>query len=255
MPRKNWTRNEEIIVFNLYCKIPFQRSSKNHPEVIQIANLIGRTASAVNMKIGNFGSFDETLKEKGIVGLQNASKLDEQIWNEFCGKWDELAYLSEELIAKLQGEKAEDVVSTENLPLGSERITTVKQRVNQSFFRTAVLTSYNSACCITGINNPELLLASHIKPWKDSDSAEKTNPKNGLCLNALHDRAFDKGFITVTPDLIIRVSSSISDIYNGETVEKFFKCYNNAKIIEPEKFAPSKEFLEYHNDVVFECWR
>ena len=116
------------------------------------------------MKIGNFGSFDETLKEKGIVGLQNASKLDEQIWNEFCGKWDELAYLSEELIAKLQGKKTEDVVSTENLPLGSERITAVKQRVNQSFFRTAVLTSYNSACCITGINNPELLGLKKISP-------------------------------------------------------------------------------------------
>ena len=54
-----WTREEEIIVFNLYCKIPFQYSSKNHPDVIKVANLIGRTPSAVNMKIGNFGSFDE----------------------------------------------------------------------------------------------------------------------------------------------------------------------------------------------------
>lgn len=255
MPRKNWTREEEIIVFNSYCKIPFQRSSKNHPDVIKIAELIGRTPSAVNMKIGNFGSFDETLKEKGIVGLQNASKLDEQIWNEFSGKWNELAYLSEELIAKLQGKKAEDVITIENIPLGAERVAEVKQRVNQSFFRSAVLTSYNSACCITGINNPELLLASHIKPWRDSSPDEKTNPKNGLCLNALHDKAFDKGFITVTPDLIIHISSSISDIYNGETVEKFFKCYNNVKITVPEKFAPSKEYLEYHNDTVFENWR
>lgn len=255
MPIQNWTRDEEIIVFNLYCKIPFQRSSKNHPDVIRIAKLIGRSPSAVNMKIGNFGSFDETLKEKGIVGLKNTSKLDEQIWNEFSGRWDELAYLSEELIAKLQGKEVEDVITIEDMPLGAERVVEVKQRVNQSFFRSAVLTSYNSTCCITGLNNSELLLASHIKPWRDSNPVEKTNPQNGLCLNALHDKAFDKGFITVTPDLIIHVSSNISDIYNGETVERFFKCYNKTKISKPEKFAPSKEFLEYHNDTVFENWR
>lgn len=92
--RDNWTREQEIIVFNLYCKIPFQRSSKNHPDVIRIANLIKRSPSAVNMKIGNFGSFDETLKSKGIVGLTNASKLDKQIWDEFNNKWDLLSYES-----------------------------------------------------------------------------------------------------------------------------------------------------------------
>ena len=60
--KRNWTREEEIIVFNLYCKIPFKNSSKNHPEVIKIANLINRTPSSVNMKIGNFGSFDPYFK-------------------------------------------------------------------------------------------------------------------------------------------------------------------------------------------------
>lgn len=79
MSVNKWTREEEIIVFNLYCKIPFQKSSKNHPDVIRIANLIGRSPSAVNMKIGNLGSFDDTLKAKGIVGLTNASKLDKEI--------------------------------------------------------------------------------------------------------------------------------------------------------------------------------
>lgn len=255
MAVKKWTKDEEIIVFNLYCKIPFQRSSKNHPDVIKIANLIDRTPSAVNMKIGNFGSFDETLKSKGIVGLSNTSRLDKEIWNEFNGKWDELAYISEELIAKLQGKKIEDVVSIENIPQGRERIAAVKQRVNQSFFRNAVLTSYNCACCITGISNNELLLASHIKPWKDSSPNEKTNPQNGLCLNALHDKAFDKGFITVTPDFVIHISSSLKDIYDNESVNRFFKCYDNNKIISPEKFSPSKDFLEFHNDMIFERWR
>lgn len=250
-----WTRNEEIIVFNLYCKIPFQRSSKNHPDVIKVANLIGRTPSAVNMKIGNFGSFDDTLKKQGIVGLTNASKLDKEIWNEFNGKWDELAFVSEKLIADLQGKNIEETIQLENIPLGAERRAEVKRRVNQSFFRSAVLTSYNSSCCITGICNPELLLASHIKPWRDSSAVEKTNPRNGLCLNALHDKAFDKGFITVTPDFIIRISTRIKDVCDGETVGRFFKCYDNSKIVIPEKFAPDKIFLQYHNDNVFEKWK
>lgn len=254
MAKKLWTREEEIIVFNLYCKIPFQRSSKNHPEVIKIANIIGRTPSAVNMKIGNFGSFDDTLKKQGIVGLTNASRLDEQIWDEFNGRWDELAYESERLIAEMQGKDFEEVIF-EDIPLGTEKEVTVKQRVNQRFFRRTILASYCSACCITGLNNQSLLVASHIKPWSVSSEVEKTNPRNGLCLNALHDKAFDKGFITITPDYIIHISNDITDICDGETVERFFKCYNNSKISVPEKFAPAKEFLIYHNDVIYQSWK
>lgn len=247
-----WTRNEEIIVFNLYCKIPFQKSSKYHPDVIRIAKLIGRTPSSVNMKIGNFGSFDETLKKKGIVGLANASKLDKEIWDEFNGRWDELAYKSEELIAQLQSKSLENTIDFDSLPLGIERIATVRQRVNQSFFRNAILSSYSATCCITGLNTPSLLIASHIKPWAKSNEAEKANPCNGLCLNALHDKAFDKGLITVTTDYTVRVSNKITDIYDGETVKKFFSYYDGKHIILPEKFMPKKEFIEYHNDIVFQ---
>ena len=124
MSQRLWTREEEIIVFNLYCKIPFQRSSKNHPDVIKIANLIERTPSAVNMKIGNFGSFDDNLKKQGIVGLTNASKLDRQIWDEFNGNWDVLAYESERLIAQLQGVKEEDISKDDDIyiPIGGENV-------------------------------------------------------------------------------------------------------------------------------------
>lgn len=254
MAQNLWTRNEEIIVFNLYCKIPFQRSSKSHPDVIRIANLIGRTPSAVNMKIGNFGSFDDSLKEKGIVGLANASKLDKQIWDEFNGRWDELAFESERLIAELQG-KDKIADSDVEIPEGKERTATIKQRVNQDFFRKSILSSYSETCCITGINNSKLLIASHIKPWKNSSANEKTNPRNGLCLNALHDKAFDKGFITITPDFIIHISNELKDIYGGDIIQMYFKNYENKGIILPDKFTPNPDFLQYHNDVVFENWK
>ena len=244
-----WTRDEEIIVFNLYCKIPFQSSSKNHPDVISVAKLIGRSPSAVNMKIGNFGSFDETLRKKGIVGLTNASKLDKKIWDEFNGNWDKLAFESEKLSAQLQGHNIEETSAS---PLGHDKLILTKQRVNQSFFRKSVLAAYSNTCCITGLNNVQLLIASHIKPWVNSTDSEKTNPGNGLCLNALHDKAFDVGLITITPDYQIRVSNRIKDVYDGEIVEKFFGCYHGKQITMPEKFAPVKEFLIYHNKEIFE---
>ncbi len=247
---RNWTREEEIVVFDLYCKIPFKKSSKNHPEVIRIAKIIGRTPSSVNMKIGNFGSFDDNLKRQGIVGLTNASKLDEEIWNEFNKRWDELSFESAQIISQKMSEST-SLLDSMKIPLGKENIVTIKQRVNQSFFRSAVLASYHGECCITGLSIPEMLIASHIKPWKDSTEAEKTNPRNGLCLNALHDKAFDKGYITVRPNGEILLSKELKKS-NSEVLQKFFLCYEGQKIQLPDKFLPDKTFLEYHNDVIFE---
>lgn len=248
--RRKWTRNEEIIVLKLYCEIPFKESSKNNIYVIKIANLINRTPSSVNMKVGNFGSFDDNLKKQGIVGLTNVSRLDRDIWDEFYDNWDKLVYESN-LILALYSQSDE---IAQELPTGKDKIISTKQRVNQDFFRKSVLASYNNICCITGINNPELLIASHIKPWKASDDKEKTNPTNGLCLNSLHDKAFDRGFITIDEDYCIRISDKLSDIVNGKAINDYFKIYDKKRIILPDRFLPNKDYLKYHNDVIFESW-
>ena len=175
------------------------------------------------------------------------------IWDEFTGNWDKLAYESELLIAKLKKEiiqENDDFI--ENPPIvGYDKITTIKSRVNQNFFRQAILASYTSTCCVTGICTPQLLIASHIKPWRNCTSQEKTDPRNGLCLNALHDKAFDLGFMTVLPDYKIMISKRLKDIFNGEIIDKYFSSYKGKKIILPEKFIPNKEYLEYHNNVIF----
>ena len=63
------------------------------------------------------------------------------------------------------------------LPAGKTRTANVQTRVNQGFFRSVVISAYNGKCCITGLNMPSLLIASHIKPWSDSDpETERTNP-------------------------------------------------------------------------------
>ena len=184
--------------FNLYCKIPFQKAFSTNPDILETAKIIGRSPNSVKMKIGNFGSFDPELKRQGIVGLDNTSKLDQEIWDEFNNDWETLSFESERLIKefKSQSIEASDTIEETTLPEGMDKEQTVKARINQSFFRSAVLSAYNNTCCITGLSIPNLLIASHIKPWKDSDHAtERTNLRNNLCFNALHDKAFDIIFI------------------------------------------------------------
>ncbi|MCF6242786.1 MAG: HNH endonuclease [Bacteroidales bacterium] len=252
MAKNNWTREETIIAFNVYCKIPFKSSSKTNPIIIKYANIIGRSPSALNMKIGNFGRLDPELKKQGITGLAHGSKLEEIIWEEFNGNWEKLAFESEQLIAKFQNKKIEELenIEIESFPEGKEREAIIKARVNQNFFRSTVLASYNLKCCITGLSIPDLLIASHIKPWA-KDKKNRINPRNGLCLNSIHDRAFDKGFITVTPDFKILLSDFLDEYLNEEAVKNFFFKYKNQKIILPDKFLPSKEFLDYHYKNIF----
>jgi putative restriction endonuclease len=252
MVKNNWTREETIIAFNVYCKIPFKSSSKTNPIVIKYANIIGRSPSALNMKIGNFGRLDPELQKQGITGLVNGSKLEEVIWNEFNGNWEELAFESEMLIAKFQNKKIEEIENIEinNFPEGKESEAIIKTRVNQNFFRSTILSSYNLKCCITGLSIPDFLVASHIKPWA-KDKKNRINPRNGLCLNSIHDKAFDKGFITVTPDYKVLISNYFDKYSNDKTIDNFFVKYKNQKIRLPDKFLPAKEFLDYHYQNIF----
>ncbi len=248
----NWTREETIVAFNVYCKIPFKSSSKNNPTIIKYANIIGRSPSALNMKVGNFGRLDPELKKQGITGLVNGSKLEEEIWNEFNGNWDKLAFESEKLIAQFQNKNLEDFeeFKISDLPVGEDRERLIKTRVNQNFFRSTILSSYNIKCCITGLSISDFLVASHIVPWA-KDKNNRTNPHNGVCLNSIHDKAFDKGFITITPDFKILVSKFFEEYSNEKAVNEFFIKYHNQKINLPDKFLPSKDFLDYHYQNIF----
>ena len=254
MPSNKWTHEELILAFNLYCKIPFGTIHIRNPQIISLAKILGRTPSAVSWKLANLASLDPTLQKRNIAGASHGSKLDSEIWNEFVGDWDRLAFESEKLLAQKVGKQVEDVSEFEffDFPkLGKEREAMVKVRVNQSFFRRAVLAAYDFKCCVTGLEIPQLLNASHIVPWS-KDKANQVNPRNGLCLNAMHDRAFDRGLLTVTPDLIIKVSKSIKTKNTSSTVRDFFLKYDGLEISKPTRFLPEVEFLKYHNKNIFQ---
>ena len=250
--QKLWTREELVLAINLYCKLPFGKMHSRNPEIIRFAKLIDRTASSIALKLGNFASFDSTLKERGIKGASNASKLDKQIWDEFYNNWDAALLESETLLAKVKHTTIEklnniDIFDLEKEGIDKKRL--VKTRVNQNIFRTMVLATYNTTCCITSINNPDLLVASHIVPWS-KDEKNRLNPTNGLCLNALHDKAFDKYLITISAeDYIINVSSVLKKQKLNESVNYNFNEIDGKKINLPDKFLPSKEQLKKHNDI------
>lgn len=249
--RDLWTREQLIIAFCLYCQIPFNKTVKSNPEIIRAAKIIGRSPSALARKLGNFGSFDVTLKQRGISGLVNSSKLDKQIWDEFHQDWENLVGQSEKLIKVFSDQQYFDKVDdTSPNFFADDKAIITKVRGKQEFFRNSVMANYGYQCCVTGLTIPELLIASHIIPWA-KDKMNRLNPQNGICLNSLHDKAFDRGLITISTDFKIILSSRIKEYDDNKMIQKMFYEYTGKKINLPEKFMPKAEFLQYHNLHIF----
>ena len=241
-----WTKEETVLALALYCKIPFGKINKNHPQVVELAKLLGRTPASVSMKMGNFGRFDEELAKRGISGLAHGSALDKVVWDEYHLNMQGLSETVEK-IPYMESIINDDDLA-EKLPSGKTRKTETEVRVNQGFFRSAVLSAYDKKCCITGLAIPSLLIASHIKPWAVSDpNTERTNPCNGLSLNALHHEAFDNGIFTIDTDYRIVVSKTAKERYTSDVFYDYFEKHDGKSITLPARFLPSKEMIEYHN--------
>ena len=251
--RNDWTIEQITITLYEYCRNPFGQFNATKSFVKELALLIGRSPAAIVRKVGNLASFDPQMKERGVNGLSHTSKLDEIVWNKYFGNWGQLAYDAETLIAKYKELQFEDSLSINlnNLPTGTERTYEIKKRINQKFFRDTVIASYEQRCCITGINNLELLNACHIVEWS-TDIANRTNPQNGLCLNVLFHKAYDENLIGITPDYEIIVSERFFG-EKAKNVDKQFRDYiqeiNGRKLMLPKRFYPDRNLLAQHYDL------
>lgn len=252
--RNLWTREELILAFNLYLKIPFGKMHSTNKEVIHLANLIGRTPNSIALRLVNFASVDPVLKARGIKGMDGGKKIVQPIWDEFYHNQEELVFLSEQILAQKENTSIENkyqelLFDIKDLK-GETAIRQVKTRVNQSVFRQMVLANYSVKCAITGIDIPELLLASHIMPWSINEE-HRLNPENGICLSALYDKAYDKGIIGITPNYEVIFSTSLKSKKETSFFKNNFAPIENLKISEPLKYLPKKEFLEFHLDTIF----
>ena len=250
--RTTWTRQQLLIAFDLYCRIPFGRITSRNTEIIRVAGLIGRAPAGLSMKMGNIASLDPAITSTGRVGLRSASAADRAMWEEMNADWERFANEAQKALQNLQmvGQSAvsEAIPEIEDSQReGIDRPVETTARVGQSFFRSAVLSAYSERCCITGLSVPGLLVASHIVPWSH-DPVNRVNPRNGLLLSVLHDRAFDTGLLTINDDMTVKVSPAYSE-------DGFFStsvvAYHGQPIRLPEKFAPDREFLAYHREQVF----
>lgn len=249
--RKNWSREELILTFNLYCKLPFGQYYKTNRKVQELAKIIGRTPSAVALKLGNFARLDPFHQKRGVKGLQHGSHLEEEVWEEFNQNWGELAFQSENLLANFRGKRIEEMISsTEELPEGKEKDAIVKVRINQSFFREMILASYKSRCAVCLFPEEKLLVASHIVPWSQKP-ALRMNPRNGICMCSLHDRAFDTGLISFDSDYRLLVSALIRKFSKAPAVQRGFLVYDASKMLLPDRFVPEPEFIDYHRKNIF----
>lgn len=106
----------------------------------------------------------------------------------------------------------EFIQKTKRLPSTTDAERLVIQRVGQDIFRDRLMSYWQGKCPLTGISDPELLRASHIKPWKSCENdAERLDVHNGLLLSALWDAAFDRGLITLNEDGNVIYSKQLSD--------------------------------------------
>ena len=249
-----WTKEQVKLAFHLYCQLPYGRIHGRNSEITALAKIIGRTSDAVAMKMLNIASIDPAVTGAGKAGLGNASALDRVVWDEFHSDWERLALECHQLMHQYGLEKQGELQTEEDAFLpedftGETRQVLTAQRIKQHFFRRAVLSTYRGRCCMSGLSEQRLLIASHIVPWS-RDKTNRLNPSNGLCLSAIHDRAFDKGLISLTDDLRVMLSNDL--VARDEPfIKATFLPLQGHQIEVPDRFRPERAFLARHRAEVF----
>jgi len=255
---RRWTREELLVVLNLYEKLQFGQFHSRQPVIIEVAARMGRTPGSVAMKLSNLASLDPRLRARKIVGLEGASNLDKEIWEEFQANRELLVPASEEAMRKLFNATAQDEVEiTGNVgvaiqpapspPEGPTSSTTqVNIRRGQQYFRQVVLNAFGGRCGVTGIAVRELLVASHILPWAKYPKL-RLDPQNGISLSRLHDGAFDRGLILFDENYRLRLSERLRRHLPQIALEANFSLYEGKLLdLAPDVPPPSQEYLSVH---------
>ena len=239
------------MAFRLYCRTPFGKLHQHNPDIIRLSRVLRRTPSAVGMKACNFASLDPTQRARNIAALGNTSRGDRELWQAFRENPEAVAADAEAAYAKLAGQDAPPLEAELDVPGGpTEVMRTVRTRRVQSFFRAAVLASYENRCALSDIAVPDLLNASHIIPWK-VDTGRRADPRNGIALNALYDRAFDRGLIGFDEQLRVIVSPRLREGEVPALQQLALLDIEGQKLRLPCRFLPDAAALAYHRDNIF----
>lgn len=245
MAGKNpWSREDIIIAYALYCVTPLNQINATNKTVQQIAELIPHSVGSIVLRMNNFRFLDPSVK----AGLGHVAKADKIIYEEFKHDWGALS-LQAEALTGLALFDSTPIQGAKPLSSLTDRSKTNRER---AFFRQSVIAAYDGKCYISGCQLPKMLIASHIKPYSACrDESERVNPENGICLNTFYDKAFDSGLMTITPAMQIRISPVVKALAGDEFTKKWLVDLDGETLPSISRFAPQREFLEYHNDIIF----
>lgn len=268
MAGRRWSESELLIALKIYFELEFGQFHQHQPRIIEIAKFLARTPSALAMKLCNFASLDPAMNGKGLSG---ASKADRDLMTAFVANPERVIAKVEHAFDHLFDHHKRDFPQRDfpknaDLPNSNqfaERATPFmgqvpdvtegtaqrKTRIGQSFFRTAVLSGYRHQCGVCALKIPDLLVASHIIPWREN-AAIRLRPDNGIALCAIHDKAFDLGFWSLNSQLKIILSPRLSQL-STEASRLYFDKFSGETLILPDRFAPKAEFIEWHRNNVF----
>ncbi|MEY8801416.1 HNH endonuclease [Leisingera sp. XS_AS12] len=238
--RRNWSEDEVRAALLLYLRLEFGKFHKGNPDVIALASRIGRSASAVALKLTNLAALDDSVPQRGMA---NASATDRKVWQQFLTSPETLIRDTTPLAG------SDDLPAVDGFAERQSRYeaqqsqpqaTTITRRQGQGFFREMILASYRSRCALTGLEDTRLLTASHIVGWAE-DRLLRFNPHNGLCLNALHDRAFDRHLISFDEDYRMIIAPDVPKAARSQ-----LERTDSTRLAMPARFLPSQDFLERH---------
>jgi putative restriction endonuclease len=258
MASERWSEEDTKLALFLYFQLPYGKLHKGNPEIQRLADFLGRTHSSVAMKLGNFASLDPVVTETGRKGLSGASKLDQIVFDRFSSDWTALVDETEAVWSKVIEIKPtsalKDVTTSyqfKHFEGPSSTQSFITTRLGQSFFRRAVLANYDDRCCVTGISDPRLINASHIKPWA-VDKENRHNPANGIALSATFDRAFDQGLMAINCEGRISFSAQLLAL-GCESTRQYFSKYEGKLIELPRRFPLKSDFLSWHKIEIFQA--
>lgn len=250
MRNTKWNRDEVTLALALYLQTPYSRISQSNPQIQALATVIGRTAGAVALKLGNLASLDKRVTSSGRKGFSHGARMDLEVWNDYVDPQGNMALerLTQNVSTICTARDISVSVAIPDIitnPDITEKTTTVLVRTKQSFFRGVVLNRYEGQCAITGLKLTDLIEAAHIVPWSE-DSSIRLEPSNGLALNPLMHLAYDKHYIGIDGVGHIHVSDRFLERAGTDTMRNFLTSLDKRKIITPGIGKPSADLLDRH---------
>lgn len=238
-----WSDEELIVACYIY------NSDCSYSEKVRNALMyLGRNEASIKFRFGNFDNF-----KKGTGGFGNGGAHARRIWDLYTDDPEKMIasakrIIQDGIVGCQSNSDSESIIMAGSLDIekGSYREYNRKYRVNQNRLRDATLLCSHDTCCVTGINDPSILVASHIKPWSVCTPDEMTDVHNALCLNTFHDKLFDRYRMTINESMEIIYDPKLEEHIPDKLYRNMIMEYNEVKVNDMNR--PDPKYIAYHNN-------